>query len=281
MVHAKGGVHWEMTRAGSGREIQSDVGADDDPRTRIAKLRSFVTRDWMIQRDRGAGMQDAVTNLEHAVLGLHHLRVEIRRVSEAVLPLEVYRASKAGRSHAPENSPEYFLPPPGTLSNSNRLPEGRFNDIGVRALYLATQADILPAEMTQRGFPGEFLVARFQVKLEGVKIANLLPAATKDLPHVNDLVGEAERRRTPDVKDSVSDPYPHTIFLRHELEVQGFQGAAYPSVHDNHKDDPDGYNLVVFDEELFERIILQGWTGEVNQEVFEPSAEGQPKARDQ
>jgi hypothetical protein len=87
---------------------------------------------------------------------------------------------------------------------------------------------------------------------------------------VNDLIGEAERKRSSDERYTESDPYPHTIYLRHELEAQGFQGAIYPSVHGNHKDDPASYNLVLFAEELFDRIVRDGWTGDVKHEVFEP-----------
>jgi len=263
-------VHAEVTRAGSGRVIESDLGAVYDPRTQIAKLRDFIARDWLIERDRGAGMRDTVRNVEIAVLGLGCLREEIKKVREASLPREMYRASKACRTHAPEDSPEYFLPPCAADANGKRRPEGRFNDIGQRALYLASQDDILQAEMTQQGRPGEFVVARFHIDPGRVRIANLLPSATVDLPYVNALVGEAERKRTTDARHTESDPYPHTIYLRHELEDAGFQGAIYPSVHDNHKEDPAGYNLVVFAEELFDRIIIGGWTDDVSCEAFQP-----------
>jgi len=217
---------FKLINGNSGREIEGTFGDHHDPRTRMAALRDQVARDWRIQVQRKAGMREAVTNVEYAMLGLFHLRRELRDLRETSLPRLAFRASKAGRSHAAEGTAAYFMPPPGTFDDGTRLPAGRFNDVGARALYLATQEDILPAEMTQAGRPGQFCVASFRLDHVDGRFANLLPHSTKDLPHVNSLVGEAERSRPKDAIGTDGDPYPHTILLRHELEAHGFQGGS-------------------------------------------------------
>ncbi len=223
-------------------------------------------------------MKVAIEMAEYAALGLVALDEELQRLPLATLPGVFFRASRTGRSHPPHTSFAYFLPPSTTEDKPVR--EGRFNDRGQRALYLATSPTILSAEMTQDGKSGAFAVARFDADMSALRIANLLPDATRDFPHVNSLLGEGERKRLPG-HEADTDPYAHTVLLRQLLERRHYDGAAYPSVHGAYLDDPSRFNVVLFTESLFERILSTHWSeAHVTEEQFEPVEDEDPAITD-
>lgn len=189
----------------------------------------------------------------------------IRDLNRAVfVPLQgtFYRATFrpiTGEAGSRDHAEVLKVPPP----RPDR--EGRFHGFLEHALYLGRTAEHLAYEMTQNGDTGPCVVGKYELPDPFGTFLSLLPEHTIDLPSLNWVACESERRRKESLQGGLADPYVATQLLRHVCEKvdRRIDGIVYPTVQGPYRRDAACWNVAVFSEQgiesLHRRIQPEFW----------------------